>query len=79
MIDDIWIAVMNYFQACLQLPNWLIVLSAEPSGCVIVTSAHARNSSWGPHPTASVPFLHRPAKNEYNKKCKTKIGYKNPH
>lgn len=42
--------------------------SSGPSGIrgpsddldVMVMSAHARNSSWGPHPTAPVPFLQSP-------------------
>ena len=38
------------------------VLSADPSGFVMATSEQARNSSWGPHPTAPVPFLHSPTK-----------------
>ena len=32
------------------------------------TSEHALNSSWGPQPTDSVPFEHRPKK--YDKKKK---------
>lgn len=43
-----------------QIPLSAGLLSAVPSASVMVTSAHARNSSWGPQPTAWVPFLQTP-------------------